>query len=326
MRSRLLIPILLLTLLLAGCAPAETSDVTEVTVYLGFRPDVQFAPFYVGLEKGFFAAEGYEVTLEHLGESDIVRLVGSGEADFGIVSGEQVLLARAQEVPIVYVWEWYDSFPVGIAAKADSGISSPADLAGRTVGVPMLEGASYIGLEAILASAGLSSADIQLEATGFTQVETLITDRVEAVVIYTTNEPVQLEAQGVDTVLLPVSDYADLVANGLIMNEARIARDPHVAQGMVDALNAALAYTIEHPDEAYSTSQSYVEGLDDPAIAVAQRAVLERSIALWSDPDRLGEIEPEAWEQMQTLLLTMGLLSAPLDLTQAYTLAFANGG
>jgi NitT/TauT family transport system substrate-binding protein len=185
----------------------------------------------------------------------------------------------------------------------------------------MLEGASYIGLEALLASAGLSDADIRLEATGFTQVETLATDRVEAVVVYTNNEPVQLAAQGVEHSLINVADYADLVSNGLITSEQTIATQPEQVRAMAEAFKAALAYTIEHPDDAYTLASRYVEGLDDPTVAETQREVLLRSISLWKAA-RLGESRREAWESMQDVLLTMGLLDTPQDLDAAYSNEF----
>ncbi|GAB4474492.1 MAG: ABC transporter substrate-binding protein [Anaerolineae bacterium] len=328
-RIALAVALTIFVLLLAGCAgqtaaPAaagETAPLTPITLYMGFRPDVQFAPFYVGIEKGFFAEQGIALTTQHASESDMVRLVGTGEILFAIVSGEQVLLARAQGVPIVYVYEWYEDYPVAIAAKAGMGINTPADLAGRSVGVPMQEGASYIGLEALLASAGLTDADINLQVTGFTQVETLATDRVEAVVIYASNEPVQLEAQGIEAVVIRVADYSDLVSNGMITSEEVIREQPELVRAMAAALTQALEYTAANPDEAFAIAQQYVEGLDDPALAEVQKAVLERSIALWGS-GRYGETDLAAWQAMQDLLLRMGLLDTPQDLEAAFTNEF----
>jgi len=321
---------LLAVLLLSACAgrtaspPAEAGPI-PVDLYLAFRPDVQFAPFYVGLGQGFFADRGLEVTLTHQSESDALRLVGTETAGPGIkaavVSGEQVLLARAQELPVVYVFAWYQRFPVAIASKAERGISVPAGLAGRSVGVPMLEGASYIGLEALLASAGLTDADIDLQATGFTQVETLLADRVDAVVVYAANEPIQLEAAGEQVNLIYVADYANLVSNGLAVNEQVATDQPDVVRALVAALSEALQYTIDHPDEAYQLSQVYVEGLDDPDNEPTQREVLARSIELWR-ADRLGQSDLASWVAMQEVLLSSGLLDAPLEVEGAFNNGF----
>lgn len=315
--------VLICMILLAGCAspqPAST-EVTPVRVLLTFMPNVQFAPFYVGLEKGFFADHGLDVTIEHKGESDVTKLVGTGEAEFGIVSGEQVLLARAQDIPIVYTFAWYQKFPVAVASKKEMGITKPADLAGHSVGTPMKEGASYIGLEALLASAGLSDADIDLQETGFTQVETLMVDKVDAVVVYIANEPIQLEAQGVEVNVINVSDYTRLVSNGLIASERLIAGNPDLVPSMVAALAESVQYAIDHPDETFEFAKKYVEGLDDPDIEAAQKEVLARSIDLWK-ADKIGKNDPAAWQEMQSVLIGSGLLSDEQDLQKAYTDAF----
>lgn len=311
---------LICMILLAGCGGGQPAamEATPVRVLLTFMPNVQFAPFYVGIEKGFFAGHGLDVTIEHKGESDVTKLVGTGEAEFGIVSGEQVLLARAQEIPIVYTFAWYQKYPVAVASTKELGIAAPADLVGHSVGTPMKEGASYIGLEALLASAGLTDADIDLQVTGFTQVETLMTDRVDAVVVYIANEPIQLEAQGVEVNVLNVSDYAKLVGNGLIASQQTIDENPDLVRSMAAALAESIQYTIDHPDEAFQMSEKYVEGLDDTAIEASQKEVLARSIELWK-AGKIGRNDAAAWLEMQSVLIGSGLLGGEQDLEKAYT-------
>ncbi|MBN1120568.1 MAG: ABC transporter substrate-binding protein [Anaerolineae bacterium] len=311
--------IILVVLALAGCQGQKDE---AIELYMGFRPDVQFTPFYVGIEKGFFADHGLDVTTHHeASESTMARLVATGEIKFAVLSGEQVLLGRAEDLSIVYFYEWFQQFPVGVAAKQESGIAAPADLEGRSVGVPVLSGASYIGFEALLSTAGLSDSDISLEATGFTQTETLMTDRVDAVVIYTTNEPVQLEAQNVAVNLIRVSDYADLVSNGLVTSEAMIEEEPETVRAIAAAFSEALQYTIDHPEEAYEIAAKYVEGLNDPDVEATQKAVLANSIAFWKG-EQLGYSDRGSWEEMQDLLLDMRLLDAPQNVDEVFSNEF----
>lgn len=317
----LLIPLIVLSLLLIGCNVASPEEsLTEITLPLGYIPNVQFAPLYVAIEKGYFNEQGLVVNLDYSMENDSVALVGAGQLDFAIVSGEQVLLGRAQQLPVVYVMAWYQQYPVGVTSKTSAAIQSPADLKGKRIGLPGTYGASYIGLEALLFSAGLTDADVTLESIGYTQVEALATDRVDAVVTYIANEPIQLAAQGYPVDTLRTSDYLSLVANGLITNEATLATKPEMVQGMVTAILKGLDYTTAHPDKAYEISKMYVENLSqaDPAI---QKAVLQASIDLWQ-AERMGYSEPQSWSNMQDVLLQMGLLSSTLDLEQAFTNQF----
>ena len=209
---------------------------------------------------------------------------------------------------------------LSVIAMADQGIVSPSDLRGKTIGLPGLYGANYIGLRALLHAGGLSESDVSLDSIGYTQVESLAAGRDQAVSVYTANEPVQLRAQGFDLAELRVADYVQLASNGLITNETTAAGNPDLVRGMVAALLHGLSDTIVDPQAAYQISMGYVENLAQADMAV-QKQVLATSIGLWK-AGRLGESDPAAWENMQTVLLDMGLLTQPLDWTQAFTNEF----
>ena len=314
-----------LAMSLAACAsaapasPSATASPTPVRLLLTYQPDVQFAPFYVGLEKGYFKNHGLDVKLEHLAvESDVVKQVATGQAPFGVVSGEQVLLARAQGLPVVYTYEWFNNYPTVIVSKAGMGIKTPKDLKGHSVGVPLKEGADYIALEAILFSAGLTDSDINLKVTGFQQVQALVTDQADAVVGYSNNEPIQLAVQNVPINTININDYAKMVSNGLIVSESTIKDHPDLVRSMLAAFNDSLQDAISHPDDAFTDSKKYVEGLSDPTVAATQRKVLDATITLWKQ-DQPGRSDPAAWANMQDVLVKMGLESKPIDVSAAFT-------
>lgn len=305
-----------IVVLAAGCAP-KNKELIPVRLPVGYIPNIQFAPLYVAVEKGYFEAEGLAVDIDYSMESDNVALVGAGQLQFALVSGEQVVLGRAKDLPVVYVMAWYENFPVGVAAMKDKGITSPADLKGKTIGIPGLYGASYIGLRALLSAGGLSEADVRLDGIGYTQVEALVAGREDAVVVYATNEPVQLRALGHDVDVVNVADYMELVANGLITSEKVLKEDPELVRKVVRALLKGIQDTAANPDEAYEISKKYVENLAQ-ADETVQKQVLAASIDFWqlSNP---GYTDPQAWENMQNVLLEMGLLQGPIDLSAAYT-------
>jgi len=249
-----------------------------------------------------------------------MALVGANEMQFAVVSGEQILLARAQKLPVVYVAAWYQQYPVAVVSKAEQGIVTPADLKGKKIGLPGLFGANYIGLDALLFSAGLTEADVTLDSIGFNQVEALATDQEQAVSVYAANEPVQLRAQGYKINELHVADYVQLASNGLITNEKTIAGNPDLVRRMVSALVNGLDDTIANPDDAYALSKLHVDNLTDANESV-QKEVLTRSIELWK-ADRTGYSDMKAWQNMQDTLLKMGLLTQPLDLNKAFTNEF----
>ena len=321
----ILIPILVLSVLLANCTtPGNTDDEPEeldqLEIAMGFRPDVQFAPMYMMVEQGYARDAGLEIEFRHLPETEAVELIAANELQFAIVSGEQVLLAREQGLPIVYVMAWWQDYPVAVAAPQESGIMHVNDLAGKRVGIPGLYGASYIGLRALLSAEDMDVDSLSLDSIGYTQVEALHQGLEDAVVIYANNEPVQLEALGMPLNIIRVADHVQLASNGLVTSERVVAENPELVRRLVRAFRRGLEETISDPDEAFEISKLYVEGLEAANLSV-QRDILEGSIKFWT-AERIGYSDPLAWKNMQNVLIDMGLLQEEVDLAEAYTNEF----
>lgn len=274
----------LLVALLALPASAQSPDLVPTTFFLTFVPNVQFSPVYVADAKGYFVDAHYEVTIEHADEPIGLDLIAAGQREYGIVSAEQVIAARAQERPVVSVYEWFQSFPVGVAVTNESGIETVEDLRGQRVGIPGRFGASYTGLVALLAAHGMTESDIQLEEIGYNAPEVICVGAIQASVVYVNNEPLQVaqraaagecgDVSGVK--VLRVSDSVDMVSNGLVTNEAMINEHPDQVRAMVGAYDAGLRDAIQNPAEAYLISAQYVENLP---MTDALRAALETAAA-----------------------------------------------
>ena len=323
--TRLLFIIILVSLLVSACgtaaAPAaEPAELTHIRLPMGYIPNIQYAPFYVAVEKGYFTEAGLEIEFDYSFETDGVALVGAGELPFSVVSGEQVPMARAQGLPVVYIAAWYADYPVSVVSKADQGILTPEDLKGKRIGLPGLFGANYIGFVALLHANGLSESDMTLDSVGFNQVEALTTDQEEAVVVYSTNEPIQLATQGYELNEIRVADYVNLASNGLLTNEKTLAENPDLVRAMIATFLRGLEYAAGNPDEAYEISKKYVENLAE-ADEVVQKQVLATSIELWQT-EQLGYSDPQAWENMNIVLFEMGLLPEMIDIEKAYTNEF----
>jgi NitT/TauT family transport system substrate-binding protein len=310
--SRLLIIVLVVSLLaisLPGCGTASQPK-GEITLAMGYIPNVQFAPYYVALDKGYYATEGLKVKFDFGAATDLLKLVGTNQIAFAIASGDEVITARSQGLPLVYVMTQYQRYPGVVFSLAEKGIQKPADLTGKTVGLP-LYGASLVGLKAILYATGVKESDLKLIDIGYTQAAAVSEGRVDAAVGYAVNEPVQLRAAGKAINVLNVADYINLVSAGLVTNEETIAKQPDLVRALVRGTLRGMQDAIAAPEEAMDITIKYV-----PEAGGANRAtqllVLKEAIKLFqADPargQRLGYADLTAWRDSQAFLLAVGLI------------------
>ena len=152
-----------------------------------------------------------------------------------LVSGEQVLLARAQGLPVQYVAAWYQQYPVSVVAKSELEMLIPQDLKGKKIGLPGLFGANYVGLRAHVVRSPHEGKDVTLDSIGFNQVDLLAAGQQDIVVGYTANEPIQLRARGIPVTEIRVADYVQLASNGILASEKVIQENPELVRAFVGA-------------------------------------------------------------------------------------------
>jgi NitT/TauT family transport system substrate-binding protein len=307
----------------SDAAATESALADVIKLGVGFVPNVQFAPFYVGIDKGFFADERIDLELAYGYENDYLKLVGVGELPFMIGSGDQVVLGRAQGLPVRYVANWYTRFPVVVFAKPTAGINQPADLRGRRIGIPGPFGASYVALRGVLEAGSLTEQDVKLESIGFTQAAALSEDMVDAAVDYAANGPVVLALQGVTTTQIALDPYLSVPANGLITNEETITNNPELVARMVRAMQRSIMYAVANPDEAFDISLKFIPEAGGEN-AAANRAVFDASLAYWTPQPgtQPGATTEDAWQAAAELMQRIGLVDALVPAGDLYTNRF----
>src|SRR5438093_11334766 len=120
-----------------GTAPSSTSatsSLTKVSIGLGYIPNIQFAPFYVAQSKGYYKAAGLNVTFHHGFVNDVIGSMVLGHDNFAFATGDEELVARSKNLPVVNVATIYQRYPVSLIVPTNSPIHTLADLKGHTVG------------------------------------------------------------------------------------------------------------------------------------------------------------------------------------------------
>ncbi len=305
----------------AATSTRAAGPLKKLTLGLGYIPDIQFAPFYVAKERGYFRDEGLDVEFKQGFDTNVLQLLGTGALNFGVVGGDELMIARSQGVPIVYVGTWYQKYPVTVVALEGANIKTVADLKGRTIGVPMRSGATYVGLRALLDSAGMKESDVQIREVGFTQVQALTQKQVDAIVGYANNEPVQLKALGQPITMINVFDTLDLASNGLVTDEKTLRDNPELVKSVVRAMVRGTQDVVAKPEEAITLCIPYIPGSSEKRDQL--RNVLTATLPLYQSTrtaqQGYGYIDPAAWQRTADLLRKLGFLGSTLDIDKSYS-------
>ncbi len=285
-----------------------------ITLGMGYVPSVQFAPFYLADQRGYYRQAGLQVDFAYGGSPNQLELVGTGHVTFAIADGTDVLVAAAQGVPVTYVTTQYQRLPAAIFALSSRGIRSVADLRGKTVGLPFRFGALYAGLLAALHTAGLRpDKDVMIKTVGFNQAVTVQGGKVDAAVDYSNNGPVILARRGLRITVLQIGDVTDLVGPGVIAGRPLIARNPELVRAFVQATLRGMADAVRDPQSAFTIARQ-AKGL--PPLRGSnvgdQYAVLQRTIPFWHDrathAHGLGYADPAQWRDSARILQEIGQL------------------
>lgn len=319
---------------LAGCGSAAASArqharphhaPQNLTVGMGYIPSVQFAPFYVAQAHGYYHRAGLNVHFQYAIEPDLLRLASEGKVDLVNAGGDEVLAAGAQGLHVTYVMTEYSRFPSALFSLKSSGIRTPAQLRGHSIGIPGAYGASYVGLLALLRHARVPRSAVRIMSIGFTQVTSVANHKVDAAVGYATNEPVEIRHEGYQINELDVYKYANIAGAGMAAGNSEIAKHPAAVRAFVRATLHGLADTLRDPQAAFAITLRAVPQL--AAQRSVQRAVLQRSLSFWQ-PEAghpLGWVDPAVWTTTARLLYQFKQIPHAVQSTPYYTNRFITG-
>ena len=140
--------------------------------------------------------------------------------------------------------------------------------------------------------------------------------------MYIANEPIQLESLGLAVNVIEVSDYIDIVSNGIVTSERLVKKSPKLVERVIRATLRGLKETIDHPDEAFAITRQVIPEITDDQADMLQK-VLRTSIALWKS-DRLGFSRKQDWQSTLEFLYTSGMTPTKLPVENYYTNQFVD--
>ncbi len=301
-----------------------TKPLRPIHMVMGYIPNVQFAAYYMAVDKGYYKAAGLDVNFDYATVNDALALTAQGKYDFAIASGDEELVARDKGVPVVYVMAQYQRYPIAVFSKVAQNITKPADLVGKKVGLPGKYGSTYIALQAILYANHIAEKDVNIMQIGYTQAQSVATGQVDAAIGYSMNEPIALQQQGVTLNIIQASDQYNLASVGLVTSQHMIDSDPATVQAFVAATLHGLADVDRDPAAAFTVVGKYVKEAADPTNAAYEKASLDATIKFQIPATGVqpGQSDPSVWAATARFLAASGSINASTDVSKAYTNQF----
>jgi len=303
----------LLAALAAGCGGGGGSGGERFDLALDFYVNPDHAGIYTALDRGAFAAAGLEVDPQVPSDpSAPIKQVAAGRVDLAISYEPEVVLARDRGLDVVAVAALVNGPLTSLISLPESGIESPAELAGKTVvtaGIPYQ--AAY--LDTILERAGVDPGSVEQVDVGFNLMQPLIAGRADAMFGGFLNvEGVDLAERGLDPRVVPVDrlgvpTYDELV---LVADGDRLASDPEPIREFIAALERGTDAAAADPQAATDAIVAAGNGLD-PELT---RAEIDKTIPRLLPPgDRpFGWMDPARWQRFADYLHDAGQVeSAP---------------
>lgn len=258
--SAALAPLLVL-LILAWSSESRAQE--PLKVRLALRTGAQYAPFYVGKEKGFFKAEGIDLEFLVMRTSIAIIAITNGEIDFMSPLGS-ALRATLKGFPLKVLFVLQSKPPWSIFVRPE--IRSVNDLPGKLIGGAEVESSKTVATRMALQKKGIDVAKITFRfiAGDQAQYAALRANQLDGAVL--SSPFAEMARRDGYRELLWLGEVVDLPLNGLVATESKIRKNPELVRRTVRATQNSLKYVMDHPEEmAVWVKRAY--GLEDKSLA-----------------------------------------------------------
>jgi NitT/TauT family transport system substrate-binding protein len=230
---------------------------TPVKFSLDWKFEGPAAPFTVAIDKGYFKAEGLDVTIDTSpGSLEPITRVASGTYDMGIGDINSLIKFRDTNpgIPLKTVFMFYNKPAFSIVARKSLGVTKPKDLEGKKLGAPAADGA-YAQWNIFVKANAIDASKVTIQNIGFPVREPMLQKgQVDAIAGFSFSSLINLKSMGVpadDIVVLLMADYGvNLYGNAVFVNPKFAAEKPDAVKGFLRALVKGMKDTVKDPDTA----------------------------------------------------------------------------
>lgn len=300
---------------LPACASGGGANSMTLMVDVAYLP--KHAPFFAAAERGFFAAEGIDLTImPGSGSTNTVTSVETGKVDVGFADFGATIISQGRGAEVKQVNLLQARSAYAVVGLAGNGIADWDDLRGKTLAT---EGAGAMTAmwPFALSKLGLAEGDVNVvHASSGSKIPGLLAGQWDAnLALYVSDEPA-IDALGREAVVLKWADIGiDLYGNGIVMSDEKLRRDPDQVRRFNRAMQKGFLWACEHPEEAAQDFRAQVSGFETDTVTLAIREQCSLNWAADESVDQFGVMDDAGVQKMLDISREFLGLPADSDLT-----------
>ncbi|HEY6993500.1 MAG TPA: ABC transporter substrate-binding protein [Xanthobacteraceae bacterium] len=304
-------------------APAFAQTLEKVT-YLFPAPPVlpAFGPIRLAQGKGYFTAAGLDVSFAvGRGGVDVAKQVGAGNAPLGGIVADGPIMVRGNGVPVKIVAVFGGKGFMQLVVREDSGIEKPADLKGKTITVMSFQDTTFYALLGLLASAGLTQNDVDIQAVGPTGVWEFVAAGKSAGMAGVPDWIPPVQAAGVKVRVIPTDEYFPHMAQGIAASDQTLKDRPEMVRKFVKAALHGMKDVMDDPDKAADDFVRFVPEWKGKEGAVKFAFNMYAKL-VYPGQKELGEVNAERLAKLQDFYVAKGFIQKPTPVDELYSNEF----
>ncbi|MEW5423475.1 ABC transporter substrate-binding protein [Amorphus sp. 3PC139-8] len=296
----------------------------DVSLRLNWQIQGVHAPFYLGLERGYYADEDIDLTIgEGRGGGAVAQSVGAGSDTFGVMDAATAMISISKGIPIRTVMSFMNQSTLAIIVRADSGIETIQDMKGKTLALTAGDSGTQL-LPAVMSAAGLDEDSVRkvfVDPAG--KLVSVLEKRADALTGSVDSQLIQMEENGVEGRAFSYNDLGvPLVALTIVANVDTIEEDPDLVRRFVAATRKSLEAAIEDPDAAVAAAVAVKPELDSELMSKQLAVALDHLESANTEGTPIGVASEEDWATTLQLLKQYLGLQTEMSTTDFYTNEF----
>lgn len=329
--------------LLVGCAPSGQNDDTSggqgednktsgpqetVTFTLNWVPYGEHAPFYYGIEQGFYADEGIDLRIQPgSGSGTTIKSVAQGQTMFGWADTPPLLNGIASGMPVKSVGVFLQKGPASVEFLAEKNIKSIKDLKGKTVGGTPGD-AMYATFPALLAANDMQPSDVTVvNMDAANKIAQLAVGQVDAIMGFFHDQAPTIEARTGKEVdhLLFADSGLNMLGTGIVVSDETLSDKKELVGKFVRATQKSWAEAVKHPEDAAKAMADTAEN-EPPMEVLVKQLKLATPLLQLESAGQPGVNTEEQWADTIDIMATNAGLKDPKDPGTYWDGSFAKGG